>query len=295
MTENQKPAHETWAELPTVTTPSDVPPGTPETWIADRRSEHHERVSNTRLTKLHPHLELGELGTAEDAVADLALGQALAEAIGHSRGTGIREALELGATWDQVGQALGSTPDVVRAELLRWADGQRHLFAETGRFGLGQEAYDAVVVLVNQQPETETGNPWGSARPWLTADTVVIRGNSVLLIQRADEPYQGSWALPGGYINEGETSRAGAARELEEETGIVAMQEELTQVGTYDAPDRDPRERVVTIAYLLEVASGVTAVAGDDAANAAWFPLDELPQLAFDHAEILADAVRSLA
>ncbi|WP_424712480.1 NUDIX domain-containing protein [Kitasatospora acidiphila] len=142
---------------------------------------------------------------------------------------------------------------------------------------------------------TETENPWGSARPWLTADIAVIRGDEVLLIQRADEPHKGSWALPGGYVDEGETSRAAAARELEEETGIVAMPEELVQVGAYDAPDRDPRERVVTVAYLLEVASGVTAVAGDDAADAHWFPLDELPPLAFDHAEILADAVRSLA
>ncbi|MFE5809438.1 NUDIX domain-containing protein [Streptomyces sp. NPDC056491] len=141
---------------------------------------------------------------------------------------------------------------------------------------------------------TETENPWGSARPWLTADVVVIRGNEVLLIQRADEPYRDGWALPGGYVDEGETSRAGAARELEEETGIVAMPEELAQVGAYDAPDRDPRDRVVTIAYLLEVASGVTAVAGDDAAATTWWPLDELPALAFDHAEILADAIRVL-
>ncbi|MDH6145981.1 8-oxo-dGTP diphosphatase [Kitasatospora sp. GP30] len=137
-----------------------------------------------------------------------------------------------------------------------------------------------------------TENPWGSARPWLTADIVVIRSGSVLLIQRADEPHKGSWALPGGYVDEGESSRAGAARELEEETGIVAMPEELVQVGAYDDPGRDPRDRVVTIAYLLEVASGVVAMAGDDAAAADWFPLDALPPLAFDHAEILADAVR---
>ncbi|MFF4927160.1 NUDIX domain-containing protein [Kitasatospora sp. NPDC001261] len=142
---------------------------------------------------------------------------------------------------------------------------------------------------------TETENPWGSERPWLTADTVVIRRDEVLLIQRADEPHKGSWALPGGYVDKGEASRKGAARELEEEAGIVADPAELVQVGAYDAPDRDPRERVVTIAYLLEVASGVTAVAGDDAAAVAWWPLAELPPLAFDHAEILADAVRLLA
>lgn len=142
--------------------------------------------------------------------------------------------------------------------------------------------------------QTETENVWGSARPWITADVVVIRGDRVLLIQRADEPHRGSWALPGGFVDQGEASRAAAARELAEETGIVAMPEELTQIGTYDDPDRDPRGRVVTVAYLLEVASGVTAVAGDDAAAADWWPLSELPRLAFDHARILADAVRSL-
>lgn len=140
--------------------------------------------------------------------------------------------------------------------------------------------------------DTATDNPWGSARPWLTADTVVIRGSEVLLIQRADEPHRGAWALPGGYVDKGETSRKAAARELEEETGIVTDPAELAQIGAYDAPDRDPRDRVVTIAYLLEVASGVRAVAGDDAAAAHWFPLAALPPLAFDHAEILADAVR---
>ncbi|WP_037783063.1 NUDIX domain-containing protein [Kitasatospora purpeofusca] len=139
---------------------------------------------------------------------------------------------------------------------------------------------------------TDTTNPWGSEKPWLTADAVVIRSSSVLLIQRADDPYKGSWALPGGYVDEGETSQAAAARELEEETSIVAMPEELTQIGAYDAPDRDPRERVVSIAYLLEVASGQDAVAGDDAAAVAWHPLDALPPLAFDHAAIVADALR---
>ncbi|MET9183251.1 NUDIX hydrolase [Kitasatospora aureofaciens] len=139
---------------------------------------------------------------------------------------------------------------------------------------------------------TDTTNPWGSERPWLTADAVVFRQESVLLIQRADEPYKGSWALPGGYVDEGETTRKAAARELEEETGIVAAPEELVQVGAYDAPDRDPRERVVSVAYLLEVASGQQAVAGDDAAAIAWWPLRELPLLAFDHSAIVADALR---
>ena len=132
-----------------------------------------------------------------------------------------------------------------------------------------------------------TGNRWNSARPWLTADTVVLRGDTVLLIQRKDEPHQGCWALPGGYVDQGETSRAAAARELEEETGILADPAELTQIGAYDAVDRDSRDRVVTVAYLLEVVSGQQAVAGDDAAAAGWWSLDDLP-------ELVADAIRML-
>jgi 8-oxo-dGTP diphosphatase len=139
-----------------------------------------------------------------------------------------------------------------------------------------------------------TDNPWNSVRPWYTADVVVIRGSSVLLIQRRDEPFAESWALPGGYVDEGETSRDGAVRELAEETGIVVDPAELVQIGAYDAPDRDPRERVVTVAYGLEVPSWTQATAGDDAAAADWWPLNALPVLAFDHGLIIADTVRRL-
>ncbi|MER6603896.1 NUDIX hydrolase [Streptomyces parvus] len=126
-----------------------------------------------------------------------------------------------------------------------------------------------------------------------TADVVVTTTDRrVLLIERGWEPHAGAWALPGGHVDPGETSRAAAARELAEEAGVYAAPEELTQVGVFDRPDRDPRGRYVTVAYHLEVISGMPAVAGDDAVRAEWWPLDKLPPLAFDHADIIA-AVRN--
>jgi 8-oxo-dGTP diphosphatase len=88
-----------------------------------------------------------------------------------------------------------------------------------------------------------------------------------------------------------ETSRAAAARELAEEAGVYAAPAELTQVGVFDRPDRDPRGRYVTVAYQLTVIPSTPVEAGDDAVNAQWWPLDALPPLAFDHADIVAAAI----
>ncbi|MFE5548975.1 NUDIX domain-containing protein [Streptomyces sp. NPDC056534] len=124
-----------------------------------------------------------------------------------------------------------------------------------------------------------------------TADVVVTTTDGyVLLIERGWDPHKGQWALPGGHVDPGETSRAAAARELAEEAGVYAMPEELIQVGTFDAPDRDPRGRYVTVAYHLEVVSGTPIEAGDDATRAQWWPLSDLPQVAFDHADIIRAA-----
>ncbi|MFB7647148.1 NUDIX domain-containing protein [Streptomyces sp. NPDC056084] len=125
-----------------------------------------------------------------------------------------------------------------------------------------------------------------------TADVVVTTTDGqVLLIERGWDPFRGQWALPGGHVDPGETSRTAAARELAEEAGVYAAPEELAQVGTWDAPGRDPRGRYVTVAYRLTVLSGTTVEAGDDAVNVRWWPLDALPPLAFDHADILAAAI----
>ncbi|MFC8565473.1 NUDIX domain-containing protein [Streptomyces sp. NPDC057245] len=121
-----------------------------------------------------------------------------------------------------------------------------------------------------------------------TTDVVVTTTDGyVLLIERGWDPHAGQWALPGGHVDPGETSRTAAARELAEEAGVYAVPEELSQVGTWDAPGRDPRGRYVTVAYHVTVLPGTPVEAGDDAVTVCWWPLAALPPLAFDHADII--------
>ncbi|MFE4337271.1 NUDIX domain-containing protein [Streptomyces sp. NPDC056831] len=126
-----------------------------------------------------------------------------------------------------------------------------------------------------------------------TADVIAISDGRVLLIERGWDPYEGHWALPGGHVDEGETSRAAAVRELAEETGVQVAAADLRQIGVWDQPDRDPRGRYITAAYLAIVPANTPAVAGDDARSARWWPLSALPQLAFDHADILHAAIHA--
>ena len=132
-------------------------------------------------------------------------------------------------------------------------------------------------------------------RPAVTADCVVITKEAepkVLLIQRGIDPYKGCWAFPGGFMNMDETTEQCAIRELEEETGLKISH--LHQIGAYSKVDRDPRGRTITVAYLAIVDSPLDVKGQDDAANAAWFPINALPTLAFDHADIMADAIKLL-
>ena len=128
-------------------------------------------------------------------------------------------------------------------------------------------------------------------RPAVTADCVVIAQatREVLLIQRGIEPFKGCWAFPGGFMNMDETTEQCAVRELEEETGLRLSS--LRQIGTYSKVDRDPRGRTITVAYLALIDAPVSVKGQDDAAQAQWFPLSALPPLAFDHAEIMQDAI----
>ena len=128
-------------------------------------------------------------------------------------------------------------------------------------------------------------------RPMLTADCIVVRDSELLLIRRGNEPFRGCWALPGGFMEMDETIEHCAVRELQEETGIVVSEKQLTLVGIYSALGRDPRGRTVTVAYAVRVPEDTHALAGDDAADLRWWPIDQLPPLAFDHDAILSAAL----
>ena len=145
-------------------------------------------------------------------------------------------------------------------------------------------------------------------KPALTADICIFArsgaGWKLLLIRRGGHPYLGCWALPGGFADEGERIEATAARELQEETGLTGLA--LKLVGIYSAPGRDPRGWTVSAAYGTRVEAELNAVADDDAAEAGWFDivlsengpatvaLPEGQRLAFDHAQIIADAAAML-
>lgn len=123
-------------------------------------------------------------------------------------------------------------------------------------------------------------------RPAVTVDAILIsKHNSVLLIQRSDEPFKGKWALPGGFIELDESLEAACHRELEEETSLKVNK--LTQFKAYGSVDRDPRGRTISVIFYSFQDEEDVPVAGDDAANAQWFPLNQLPELAFDHQLII--------
>lgn len=131
----------------------------------------------------------------------------------------------------------------------------------------------------------------------LSVDVVIfsLRQNALhaLLIRRGAPPHKGKWAIPGGFVNPPESLEAAARRELDEETGLRDVF--LEQLYTFGEPKRDPRGRVVTVAYFALVPEEAAPLrAGDDAAEAAWHPVNDLPELAFDHAEILRYACQRL-
>ncbi len=132
-------------------------------------------------------------------------------------------------------------------------------------------------------------------RPALTVDAIVIARKavsglqspvSVLLIQRKNDPYKGKWALPGGFVDVHETLKEAAARELKEETGVEGI--DLEQFRVFDAPDRDPRERTISVVHYGFTDKILPVKGSDDAQDARWFPLDALPELAFDHGEVIS-------
>ncbi|MDM1398661.1 NUDIX hydrolase [Myroides odoratimimus] len=128
---------------------------------------------------------------------------------------------------------------------------------------------------------------------FVTVDVVLFKKylniSQILLIKRKNEPFRDYWALPGGFVDENEDLENAAKRELREETSIDLNQ--LVQIKAYGKPFRDPRSHMVTIAFLGEVGEEVIGEAADDAKELAWFEIDELPDLAFDHHDIILDAI----
>jgi len=132
---------------------------------------------------------------------------------------------------------------------------------------------------------------------FVAVDSVILKtvNNTrlLLLIKRKKTPFQNTWALPGGFIEEHEDLTVAAARELYEETQIKAS--DLVQLKAFGKPYRDPRNHVISVAFLGFVASDAEAIAADDASEAQWFSVNELPKLAFDHAEIINFALDKIS
>ena len=149
----------------------------------------------------------------------------------------------------------------------------------------GQEVCTDSAIQYNNMEELKYHYKY--PHPSVTTDNVIFGfdGNTVkvLLIERGFDPYKGCWAFPGGFLEMQESAEEGARRELMEETGLDTTY--VKQFHTFSTPDRDPRERVISIAYYSLVR--MSEVKGmDDAAQAKWFPLNEVPKLAFDHEEM---------
>jgi len=131
-----------------------------------------------------------------------------------------------------------------------------------------------------------------TSKIFVTVDAVIYRksgdGHELLLIRRKNDPFKGKWALPGGFVDEGEDLADAAKRELQEETGLIL--DNLQQLGAFGKPGRDPRSHTVSVAYTGFADENTEAVGADDADEARWFSITALPELAFDHADIINSA-----
>jgi len=130
----------------------------------------------------------------------------------------------------------------------------------------------------------------------LTVDAAVFKiidsKKFILLIQRKNEPFLGKWALPGGFVDMDETLETAVSRELEEETGLINI--ELKQLHAFSELNRDPRGRTVSVVFWGIIKNEAIPISGDDAADARWFEIENLPELAFDHDEVVKMALKKL-
>ncbi len=135
-------------------------------------------------------------------------------------------------------------------------------------------------------------------RPAVATDILIYRRFAddqplqILLIERRDEPFAHRWALPGGFLDENETLEQAARRELREETGLDFAASELTQLKAYSQVDRDPRTRVISVVFVVKWRLNQRIQAGDDARDVRWSAVDQLPELAFDHDQIVRDGLQ---
>ena len=130
-------------------------------------------------------------------------------------------------------------------------------------------------------------------RPAYTVDAAIIYNSKILLIERGKYPYIGKWALPGGFMDMGETPEQAAIRELKEETGIIIKS--IQQFKTYGTIDRDPRHRTISTVFYHILEDEIQGVeAGDDASDAQWFLINNLPEMAFDHKLIIEELISKL-
>ncbi len=130
----------------------------------------------------------------------------------------------------------------------------------------------------------------------ITTDAVIFAEEKgalyLLLIKRKNEPYQGQWALPGGFLEEDELLKTGCLRELQEETGLEL--EHVERVGIYDAIQRDPRGRTLSVAFTTKLSQREPIKGSDDAAEAKWVLLKDVEEIAFDHGQIIEEALEKL-
>lgn len=125
----------------------------------------------------------------------------------------------------------------------------------------------------------------------VTVDGLIIKEGKILLVKRKRQPYKGLWAIPGGYLEFGETCEEAVVREVGEETGLKTKIKDF--VGVYSTPSRHPQQ-AISVAYLLEIVGGKVKK-GQEATDIGWFPLDNLPPLAFDHREIISDCQKKVS
>lgn len=184
---------------------------------------------------------------------------------------------------------------VTAEESRRWLDAFRDgqgqeavVTSPDGNAGLTAEARSLLSDFETRSAmsRSQVQNLW--RKPWVTADGIVMVDGQVVLVTRGREPFKGMHALPGGIVEYGETLEECVVREVEEETGLRTRVLDL--VGVYSSPDRDPRGHFITLAFNLIPIGGILR-GGDDASEAALFPLDRLPELAADHRRILSDAL----